>query len=224
MICSENYKIVGCSTYCYTNNLKLYFFWLTSLDSGTTKMLFVDRTRFIKFTLLDEDKFSDHDEISLKCVSCDNMKCMRHKLVKNDNHNFVFSFEYFDDYFLPKEHKSPQCNTLFFGCIFNGKNDISTVQKIPVLIAEISKQGLICKILPADYDNEFSVDDTVELAICSRNFLNKQKCTECTDELTKERLGILEGSISWKIDNYIGIYFHNDTEISGLIDFITSLV
>ncbi|MEC9493291.1 hypothetical protein [Flexistipes sp.] len=68
MICSENYKIVGCSTYNYTDNLKLYFFWLTSLDSGTTKMLFVDRTRFVKFTLLDENRFSHHDEISLKCV------------------------------------------------------------------------------------------------------------------------------------------------------------
>jgi len=224
MICSENYKIVGCSTYKYTDNLKLYFFWLTSLDSGTTKMLFVDRMRFLKFTLLDEDDFSGHDELSLKCVSCDNMKCMRHKLLQNDNHNFIFGFDYIDNYFLPKEHKSPECNTLFFGCIFRDKNAFSTDEKIPVLITEISQQGLICKILPDDYDNELRVDETTELAICSRNFLNKSECTQCTDELTKKNLGILEGSVSWKIDNYIGINIQLDTKISGFIDVVHNLV
>jgi len=224
MIYTENYKIIGCSIYNYTDNMKLYFFWLTSLNSGTTKMLFVDKTRFLKFTLLDEDDFYGHDELSLKCVSCDNMKCMRHKLLQNNNHNFIFSFEYIDEHLPPKEHKSPECKTLFFGCIFREKNDFSANKKIPVLITKISQQGLICKILSNDYDNELQIDESIKIAICSRNFLNISECTQCTDELTKKNLGILEGSVSWKIDNYIGINIQLDTKISGFIDVVHNLV
>ena len=224
MIYTENYKIIGCSIYNYTDNMKLYFFWLTSLNSGTTKMLFVDKTRFLKFTLLDEYDYSDHDELSLKCVSCDNIKCTRHKLIQNNNHNFIFSFEYIDDHNIPKEFSSPDCRTLFFGCITRSEHAFAADQRTPVLIAGISKQGLICKILPDDSDNDFSVDESIKLSICSRNFLNTEECTQCTDELSKQTIGILEASISWKIDNYIGINIQLDTKISGFIDVVHNLV
>lgn len=208
LVIKESFEIIGCSIYNFTDQMKLYAFWLTDKSNGTTNILFVDKTRYFGFTNFKEDDLKNYEEIAYKCISCENVKCTRHKLIKNTNHNFIFSFQDMKksdgaDFDL---HSYP---TLFFGCLSYMHKNNSETEKFPVVISNLSKTGIACKIIKCSDDNLFRINDEVSISVCARNFLNLEECIKCNENEKERMLKTLDGYIAWRINNYIGI------EISG---------